>query len=132
MQGRRFIGGYILPKPSTIAASERTLKLAGLPLVNMAGLVIDLMDICYWKAGAVITNIQADLPEGDASIPVWALHNIDGRAISGCSIIVGLLTRKVGVVPINSRNSTPLIPRCFSCSYISVSPLFIQEQNNYG
>ena len=57
--------GHVLPKPSTIAASEWTLNLAGLPHLNMAGLMIYLMEICFWKDDAVILNIQEDLTEGD-------------------------------------------------------------------
>ena len=42
------------------------MNLAGLTHVNMAGLVIYLMDLCNWKDDAVIPNIQADFPEEDS------------------------------------------------------------------
>ena len=50
---------------STRPINEWTFNLSGLPRVNMAGFVFYLMDIFNWKANAVITNIQTDLPEGD-------------------------------------------------------------------
>ena len=57
-KARKFVVWSFIPKLSTIAASEWTLNLAGLLCVNVAGLVISLMEVCYWKDNAVVTNIQ--------------------------------------------------------------------------
>ena len=53
------VDGHVLPKPSMVASREWTLNLAGVPTLNMAGLVIYLMDVCNWKDDAVRHDHQS-------------------------------------------------------------------------
>ena len=47
------VDGCVPHKHQTDHNSEWTLNLVGVPPVNMAGLVIYLMDVCTWKDDAV-------------------------------------------------------------------------------
>ena len=104
--------GVCCTNPQWIATSEWTLNLVEVPLVNMAGLVIYLMDMCNWKDNAVHRNQlfgkgnicdvkihkasasyiyvgagcirYSRLPRGRHRIHlVWVFMSTDGKDISG-------------------------------------------------
>ena len=63
----------MVPKSSSIAASERTLRLAGMTPVKMAGLMIYLMDVYNWKDDAMCHYQQSN---GDQPFDKGHLHHV--------------------------------------------------------
>ena len=83
--------------PRRIASSEWILNVAGVPRVNMAGLVIYLVDFCNWKDDAVCHYQQSN---GYRLFTTWKYTNIMPAIIH----VVARRTRHTSLIKIPYLN----------------------------
>ena len=75
-KAQRFVDRHILPKLSTIAASEWNLNLVGFPHVNTAGLVMYLLEAAIGKTIPSFPTFR-QTSQMETLFLVWLLLNTD-------------------------------------------------------